>query len=209
MTLPRTTPDVELRRTRARANPTRQRLLDQLATGPHDVRALAAVHRLHPNAVRQHLAVLRDAGLVVEEVERVAGRTGRPRTLYRAAGADRVVSPFERLARLLVHVANGGDPLEVGRAEGHATAESARDATEAVTSAAVASGFGVAIDRAPARTRITLHGCPFADVAGDVVCALHRGVVEGAARRAGGAVVDFDINHPTVAPCTVTLGEPS
>ena len=206
MTLPKSIPDVELRRTRASGDATRRRLLDRLRAAASDVRTLAADSGLHPNAVRQHLAVLREAGLVVEEIERVPGRTGRPRTLYRAADGVDAPNPFERLARLLVEVADGGDPVEIGRVEGRSAAASADalDAADGVASVAVTSGFGVAIDRT--RTRITLHGCPFAAVAGEVVCALHRGVVEGAAERSGGRLVDFEIHQPAVAPCTVTLG---
>ena len=43
---------------------------------------LTAYVRLNHNAVRQHLAVLKEACLVVEEVED-RSRPGRPRLLYR------------------------------------------------------------------------------------------------------------------------------
>lgn len=63
---------------------TRYRLFRYIAqaTGPVGVGELTAHVQLNHNSVRQHLAVLKEAGLVLEETER-RDRPGRPRLLYR------------------------------------------------------------------------------------------------------------------------------
>ncbi|HZD65523.1 MAG TPA: helix-turn-helix domain-containing protein, partial [Acidimicrobiales bacterium] len=69
---------------RALGDPTRHRLFRYVAgaDGLVGVAELTAHVQLNHNAVRQHLAVLKDANLVVEEVED-RDRPGRPRLLYR------------------------------------------------------------------------------------------------------------------------------
>ena len=52
------------------------------ATGPVGVAELAELAHLSDYALREHLAVLKGAGLVIEEVEKRPGR-GRPRRIYR------------------------------------------------------------------------------------------------------------------------------
>jgi DNA-binding transcriptional ArsR family regulator len=51
----------------ALANPIRRELLAQLRTGPKPVNVLAAPFSRGRPAISEHLAVLREAGLVVEE----------------------------------------------------------------------------------------------------------------------------------------------
>lgn len=60
----------------ALADPTRRAILDRLRAGPRAVGELAAALPVSQPAVSQHLAVLREAGLVT------ARRSGR-RSLYR------------------------------------------------------------------------------------------------------------------------------
>lgn len=54
------------------------------APGPVGVAEAAKLARVNYSAARQHLAVLKGAGLVTEELEKRSGR-GRPRLLYRIA----------------------------------------------------------------------------------------------------------------------------
>jgi predicted ArsR family transcriptional regulator len=209
MTRPKATRDLAARRARALADGTRRALLGHMRSTPLDVRALASRTGLHENAVRQHVAVLRDAGLVIETVERNSGRVGRPRMLYRSTGNESFdVNPFERLAPLLVEVAGGGDPIDVGVAEGitlAGAADTGDDAADVVAHIGATHGFAVHVERQPAETRIELGACPFAAIAGPVVCALHRGIVEGAARATRSAVTRFDIADPALRPCELTL----
>lgn len=52
------------------------------ADDPVAVTTLAQVFSLHPNAIRQHLSRLEQAGLVVSRAERGGRGAGRPRRLY-------------------------------------------------------------------------------------------------------------------------------
>ncbi len=70
---------------RALGEETRFRIYRQLrvSADPVSVTDLAETFSLHPNAIRQHLARLEQAGLVVSRPHREGG-AGRPRRLYRA-----------------------------------------------------------------------------------------------------------------------------
>ena len=79
--------------------------------------------QLNHNAVRQHLTVLKDAGLVTEEVED-RDRAGRPRLLYRlhpeVAGSWGTPGAYAWLATLLNDaIRRKQDPRQVGRQDGH------------------------------------------------------------------------------------------
>jgi predicted ArsR family transcriptional regulator len=207
VTLPQPSTDVATRRRRALVDDTRRGLLDQLRPAPLDVRTLAGRTGLHANAVRQHLHVLHDAGLVVEHRERVAGRVGRPRVLYRSVDGELSDNPFELMARLLVDVAAGRAPGDAGAAEGAVLAANhpSGDAATVVSDLAAGRGFAVHVDGRPDGTRVVLDRCPFASIAGPLVCAVHQGFVDGAARAAGSTVIAFDLADPAVRPCELTL----
>jgi hypothetical protein len=117
------------------------------------------------------------------------------------------VNPFERLAGLLADVAAGADPMERGRSEGAALASGFGGAwpPEVVAGIASSNGFNPTVHRRGDGDVVSLGRCPFAAIAGPIVCTLHHGIVEGAARAAGGAVARFDIADPAVRPCEVTL----
>jgi predicted ArsR family transcriptional regulator len=69
---------------RALGEDTRFRIYRQLyrSSDPVAVTTLAQEFSLHPNAIRQHLSRLEQAGLVVSRAERGGGGAGRPRRLY-------------------------------------------------------------------------------------------------------------------------------
>jgi predicted ArsR family transcriptional regulator len=69
---------------RALGEETRFRIYRQvcLGTDPVSVRSLAQDFSLHPNAIRQHLSRLEQAGLIVSQPDRNGGGAGRPRRLY-------------------------------------------------------------------------------------------------------------------------------
>ena len=91
---------------RALGDPTRHAIFRHVteSTSPVTVRELTEQFGLNHNAVRQHLAKLVAAGLVVEEREAPSG-PGRPRLLYTVdPGAESrwgVTGPYERLSLLL------------------------------------------------------------------------------------------------------------
>ena len=108
------------RQARALGDPTRYDIFRYVARAPAPVRvaALAEHFGFNHNAIRQHLAKLTDAGLLVEEFGTPA-TTGRPPLQYRVApraiGSWGDPGPYELLAVLLLDVASGTHtPVEAG-----------------------------------------------------------------------------------------------
>ncbi|MBK9179838.1 MAG: helix-turn-helix domain-containing protein [Acidimicrobiales bacterium] len=207
------------RQASALADPTRLRLYRYLrdADGPVDVAELTDLVGLHHTAVRQHLARLREAGLV-DEARQATGRPGRPRLVYRAAGVEPtlvVTDAYRRLSMLLADALRaGGPPSEAvraaGRAAGRRAAEGvAIDGVTAFEEEARRLGFS---PRRVARGRsveLVLERCPFADVAAAdpaLVCGLHLGLAEGLADAVGGVeVLGLTVRDPHTAGCRLRL----
>ena len=194
--------DDELQReARALGDPTRHRLFRYIADapGPVGVAELTEYVRINHNAVRQHLAVLKDAGLVIEEIEE-RSRPGRPRLLYRlapeAAGRWNTPGAYAWLAGLLSDaVRRRVDPRQVGRQDGHrrgAELTGAGEGIDVLEAEIARRGFRPTRIERGRKVEFVLGRCPFADVAGsdpDTVCQLHLGVLEGLAEGLGG----FDV----------------
>lgn len=212
----------DLRRARALGDRTRQAIYLALrdAAGPLDVEALTALVGTHHTAVRQHLAKLEDAGLVVEERLPITGR-GRPRIGYRAAAERADGAPYRTLAGLLAAAVRTGEGVrEAGRAAGRrqpapagSSADPApRSPVEALADQAAQLGFEPEIQPGPGdRSTILLRACPFADVAADapeVVCDLHLGIAEGLAETIGGLTVEaLHPGDPHAAGCRLEVCE--
>lgn len=195
---------------RAVAVPLRRRVLDLVlaAEGPVTVAELTDELGCNHNAVRQHLARLRKAGLVAEMLEE-RNTPGRPRLLYTATARP---NPYARLARLLlVARRSGSSPRTAGRREGLAEAASkapdGSDALDVLEADAARHGFAPRRVGRGRRMELVLDVCPFADVAAydpATVCALHRGLAEGIVEGVGGARVErFVANDPHRAGCRV------
>ncbi|HEX2032356.1 MAG TPA: helix-turn-helix domain-containing protein [Actinomycetota bacterium] len=73
-----------------------------LTADPLSVHALAQAFSLHPNAVRQHLARLEQAGLAVSRTDRQAGAAGRPRRVYEPSPQPLEFAHPPRSSRTLV-----------------------------------------------------------------------------------------------------------
>ena len=208
MTRPRPIEDTGGRRAQALAHPTRRRLLDLLEAAPDGagVAELAAALGLHANAVRQHAAVLRDCGLVDQQVARTGGR-GRPRTVFTAAPDPGGDAPFERLARLLARVADGRSVAEVGadEAERLAAPHAGQGAVELVAAVAGEHGFAPRISQRGRRATVVLDACPYAAIAGPTVCDLHRTVIDQLAARTGAVVHDFTVAPPPAGRCHLSI----
>jgi predicted ArsR family transcriptional regulator len=211
--------DDELQReARALGDPTRHRLFRYVAEAPSPVGVAELTDHvgLNHNAVRQHLAVLRDAGLIVEEVEE-RSRPGRPRLLYHlapeASGKWGTPGAYAWLAGLLSDALRRHlEPRQVGVEEGH---------RRGVELAGTGEPLGVLEDEIARRgfrpTRVergrvvefVLGRCPFADVAGadpDTVCQLHLGLAEGLAEGLGGLEVrGLTAKDPRRAGCRLTV----
>jgi predicted ArsR family transcriptional regulator len=200
---------------RALGDPTRHAIFNAVAEaeGPIGVAELNQRFPLNHNAIRQHLAKLVRADLVVERTT-ADGRRGRPRLVYEiapaAAGRWGDVGPYERLSRMLVEVISTGlDPTEVGRRAAAATAPPRSGDTVADLAAAMArQGFEPEVRPTGAGAEIVLRHCPFATAAladRRTVCALHLGIAEGLAN--GGPVVVDELvaNDPRHADCLLRL----
>lgn len=187
---------------RALGDPTRHRIFRYVgeAERPVSVAELTDYVQLNHNAVRQHLAVLKEANLVVEEVED-RSRPGRPRLLYRLHPevADRwgTAGAYSWLANLLANaLRQKQEPREVGLSEGlrrAAELSPSTDRLDALESEIAQRGFRPTRVDKGRRVEFILGRCPFADVAVSdpgTVCQLHLGLAEGLAEGLGGLAVE-------------------
>jgi predicted ArsR family transcriptional regulator len=203
---------------RALGDPTRHRLFRYIADapGPVGVAELTEYVGLNHNAVRQHLALLKDAELVVEEVED-RSRPGRPRLLYRvhpeAAGRWDTTSAYAWLGRLLADaITLRRGPRQIGRQEGHRRAAELSGTgrgVELLNAEMARLGFRPAYRERGPRVEYVLGRCPFADVADvhpETVCQLHVGLAEGLAEGFGDVEVEqLVIKNPHRAGCRLVV----
>jgi predicted ArsR family transcriptional regulator len=187
------------RQARALGDPTRYRIFCYVAQSREPVRiaAMTAHFGVNHNAIRQHLAKLCDAGLLVEEpaVHRVGGR---PPLEYRlepsAAGRWETDGPYQQLTLLLLEMqSTGRSACEVGAAAGRRVPVSAASVgpIDRLEAEMARRGFQPRRKERGSTTEIVLDRCPFAAAAAqdpDVVCELHRGLAEGILEAVGGQV---------------------
>jgi predicted ArsR family transcriptional regulator len=202
---------------RALGDPTRHRIFRLVVDSDHPVMIaeLTEAMGLHHNAVRQHLAQLVAAGLVLEEQEE-RHRPGRPRLQYRptpGAGSWGGTDHYEQLALVLLEMRRTGEsPVEVGRRVGHHLGRAARggsDPVEAIVEEVTNQGFDPVVRRRGSQVELILQSCPYvraAELDGEVVCDLHRGLAEGLAAANGSVVVDgLDVRNPREAGCRLHM----
>lgn len=182
---------------------------------PVSIAALTAHFELNHNAIRQHLAKLVDAGLVLERLAEAAG-PGRRRLLYMvnpsAGGPWAASGPYERLSLLLSEIIKTGDgPVEVGRRAGLAAQlppSSPADTVADIAGAMAAQGFDPVVQTAKGRTDIVLRHCPFQTTAladPNTVCLLHLGMAEGLAEGTDVAVDELVAKDPRRAHCRLRI----
>jgi predicted ArsR family transcriptional regulator len=205
---------------RALGDPTRHEIFGYIAEAgrPVDIAELTDHLGLNHNAIRQHLAKLVHAELVVETRAPQRGR-GRPKLVYAinptADSRWGVTGPYERLSALLAEVVRTGDsPEDVGRRSVRARRLGADDATDDPLEVLVDTMSRQGFDP-EARTRgkaheVVLRTCPFATTAlvdPDTVCALHLGIAMGVADLTDGRLaVDELIPHdPRRAGCRLRV----
>ncbi len=173
---------------------------------------------LHPNTVRPHLDRMREVGLL-DVVTDTQGTVGRPQHRYSlAAGAPSLgfePPAFPVLARMLLRLASAADlpaaeAVEAGREQGAAAARRRVPGTcaDALTAELAALGFDPESVVDDHGATIAFTRCPFRELAEanpDLVCSLHRGLVEGfVGARGDGRVLDFhDLADRT--PCQVEI----
>lgn len=203
---------------------TRYAIYLELARSPRPVTTAEVCDtlNLHPNTVRPHLERMREVGLVEVSVEGRGG-VGRPQHRY-AVAPDAPSLGFEppmmpMLASMLVRLAeqvgaSGADAYEVGREEGRSGADrypTAPSCIEALVAELDRMGFDPAVGGTDEgdTAHIAFTHCPFRSLAEhhtDVVCSLHRGMVEGFVDAMGDAAVTDFRNLAHQHPCQVAVG---
>jgi predicted ArsR family transcriptional regulator len=198
---------------RALGDPTRHAIFRHVVESPSPVTVGELTDRfeLNHNAVRQHLAKLVSAGLLLEERGAPSG-PGRPRLLYSVDPAAEsrwgVTGPYERLSLLLTEVIRSGDtPIEVGRRAGRreAAEHPEDDPSAALVGVTARGGFEPTLEQRGDDVDVLLHSCPFANLAladPDIVCELHHGIAIGVAEQVGGITIEgLEGRDPRGAPC--------
>jgi predicted ArsR family transcriptional regulator len=191
------------------------------AATPRSTADVAEALDLHPNTVRPHLERMREVGLLDVAVDG-RGSVGRPQHRYSlAADAPSLgLEPpaFPLMAGLLANVAAscGPDPdavAAVGREHGrhagatHAVTD-AGSCVAAVTAELADLGFDPVEETDGPVTTIAFTHCPYQQLAEafpELVCHLHRGVVEGMVEVLGGARVARFATLADRDPCHVAL----
>ncbi len=189
------------------------------APAPRATADIAESLGLHPNTVRPHLERMRELGLLEVTID-ARGAVGRPQHRYSLAATAPALGleppAFPVLARMLLRLAAdaaipAGDARETGRDQGrHDAGEVEPSSTwdHALLAELDLLGFDPAGVHDDAGITVAFTRCPFrelAETAPDLVCSLHRGLVEGFVEgRGDAAVVSFcDIGART--PCQVEV----
>ncbi|WP_136707238.1 helix-turn-helix domain-containing protein [Agromyces sp. H66] len=185
------------------ASSTRRRVLGAVADSgtPIDALTIATQLTLHVTTVRFHLDQLEAARLVRRQVG-AEPRRGRPRIRYVATSSpddDSREQLIDVLAAALAERPDGrARSVEAGRrwadalmpAEGGSGVEGAGDADASDVDTLVRVLDGLGFDPLVAGDDvIRLRACPFRDAARDhpqVVCSVHRGLIEQLMQRRGG-----------------------
>lgn len=173
---------------------------------------------LHPNTVREHLERMRELGLLAVGAES-QGAVGRPQHRYSLApdapslGLEPPV--YKMIASMLADVAALGAPdvndvAAMGWDQGRQAAGRAEGANcvEALTKVLDELGFDPATGVEGSDASIAFAHCPFRELAElypDIVCNLHRGLVEGFVEEFGGARVTGFATLADRDPCRVEL----
>lgn len=208
-------------RARALGDPTRHRIFQYLADAdrPVGVAELTSHFGLNHNAIRQHLARLVNAGLVLKDTG-ATGRPGRPRLIYRIdPTVDEwwgVAGPYQRLSVLLVDmITSGSNPEETGlRAGRELEVSSGQDPISTMQDAIARGGFDPRVRKRGDTVEYVLSNCPFAEAAAvdpDTVCRLHLGLARGLADQLEDVTVDDLVRRdPHRAGCRlrVHVGRP-
>lgn len=209
----------------ALAHPSRERIAEALGKAPAGLTVADLADRvgLHHNAVRQHLRVLAQAGVIASAPSAPTGRRGRPSARYVLAAPHGVAAVGHReLVRLLLEIVRrtGVDPREIeafGREQGHDSLDV--DPAEGIEGLrATLAGLGFAPDevsgvaqRRAGELDLRLRSCPFKDAVlakgGELICALHRGLVDGTLSRVApeARLAVFEPRDPVEAGCRVVV----
>jgi predicted ArsR family transcriptional regulator len=201
---------------------TRYAIYLELARSPRPLATaeIAETLGLHPNTVRPHLERMREVGLLAVETD-PRGAVGRPQHRYSlspdAPSLGLEPATFPLLAGMLVQLAGAAglgteEAIEVGRDQGGADAATTRHrgpCVDALVARLDALGFDPAVaSDDDGQARVSFTHCPFRSLAEanpDLVCGLHRGLVEGFVETCGGGRVEAFHSLLDLTPCQVDL----
>ena len=188
------------------------------AAAPQATADIAETLGLHPNTVRPHLERMREVGLLTV-VSDPRGGPGRPQHRYSLApdspGLGLEPPSFPMVARMLLRLAEATgagaeEARDTGRDQGRddAPALSGRGCLAAVEARMAELGFDPAVAAEDGEVTVAFAHCPFRELAErrpDLVCNLHRGLVEGLVEGVGGGRVDGFGTLVDRDPCRVDL----
>ncbi len=201
---------------------TRYAIYLELARSPHPLATadIADSLGLHVNTVRPHLERMREVGLLEVQSDN-RGSVGRPQHRYLlAADAPSLgLEPptFPVLARMLLRAARlagtgAEEAADAGREQGRADGATVkrRPCLDALVSELDRLGFDPEAVGDDESATVAFAHCPFRELAEanpDLVCSLHRGLVEGFVEVVGEGEVDVVEFHTLVdrTPCQVEL----
>jgi predicted ArsR family transcriptional regulator len=199
---------------------TRYAIYLELARSPRPLSTaeIATSLGLHVNTVRPHLERMRDVGLLEVHVE-ARGGVGRPQHRYalteQAPSLGLEPPLFPLATRLLLRLATEAgataeEAAEIGRDQGRA--DGRRRATlhclGAVVDQLATLGFDPAVVPTESGATVAFAHCPLRDLAEahpDIVCSLHRGLVEGCVEGAGEGTMGGFRTLLDRDPCQVDL----
>lgn len=215
---------VKNRVARRNLTPERADLLEKLSNQPDPIGifALTTLTGRHPNTLRDHLAGLMDAGLVIRHRAQHEGR-GRPAWLYQAVGPGPSQTDHAEIAAALawtlgetsgdvvVEATNAGRRRgrELCREHGIGHQQSEQDARARVVDVMEELGFAPEADQEVTRVRLTR--CPLLQAAHtneQIVCGMHEGLVQGVLDVCGAPAVDVALT-PFAEPgaCLLDLSD--
>jgi predicted ArsR family transcriptional regulator len=207
------------RQARALGDRTRSAIFWRVADAGQPLRVAELVEYLGLNhqGVRQHLAKLVDAGLLVEEIADPVG-SGRPPLQYRlspeAAATWVGPSPYAEVSVLLLKVLESGtSPRQVAAEAGRASAprpDPRVEPLDQLEDEMARRGFEPQRARGPSSIDIVLRRCGYqvaAHADPGVICEFHLGLAEGITEALGGdlEVIGLVANDPAEAGCRLRL----
>ena len=189
------------------------------ANRPVFIDELTIFAKVNHNAVRQHLEILKNAGLVLEQPE-VRTRPGRPRLQYvinpDSAGTWKSEGPYQKISKLLLDtIKSETTPRKAGRSEGSRRAQEIlnsnpeADAFDALNSDLLMGGFKPETESVGPQRRIVLKSCPFREVAAmdpKTICQIHLGLLEGLGKTLDPRIkIGLTPEDPYTANCLVSI----
>jgi predicted ArsR family transcriptional regulator len=207
------------RQARALGDRTRFAIFWRVADAGQPLRVAELVEHLGLNhqGVRQHLAKLVDAGLLVEEIADPVG-SGRPPLQYRlspeAAATWVGPGPYAEVSVLLLRVLQSGtSPRRVAAEAGRSfepLPDPRAEPLDQLEDEMARRGFEPQRAKGPSSIDIVLRRCAFevaAHADPGVICELHLGLAEGITEALGGSleVIGLVANDPAEAGCRLRL----